>query len=73
MPQTQNMAQVVEIYDASDGSVRDEVLAYSRGRTDPNGPLGVSEITQSMDRYCAFGYHELLNELIENLTYANAI
>ena len=68
-----NMAQVVEIYDASDGSVRDEVLAYSRGRTDPNGPLGVNEITQSMDRYCAFGYHELLNELIENLTYANAI
>jgi hypothetical protein len=73
MPQTQNMAQVVEIYDAADGSVRDEVGAYSHGRTDPNGPLGVSEITQSMDRYCAFGYHQLLNELIENLTYANAI
>ena len=35
-----------------------------QGRTDPNGPLGVNEITQSMDRYCAFGYHELLNELL---------
>jgi hypothetical protein len=73
MPETQNMAQVVEIYDAADGTVRDDVLAYSRGRTDPNGPLGVNEITESMDRYCAFGYHQLLNELIENLTYANAI
>ena len=72
IPETKNMAQVVEIYDAADGTVRDRVSAYSQGRTDPNGPLGVNEITQSMDRYCAFGYHELLNELLGNLTEANA-
>jgi len=72
MPETHNMAQVVEIYDAADGTVRDKVSEYSQGRTDPNGPLGVNEITQSMDRYCAFGYHELLNELLGNLTEANA-
>lgn len=72
MPETHNMAQVVEIYDSSDGTVRDRVFAYSKGRIDPNGPLGVSEITQDMDRYCAFGYHELLSELIGNLNDANA-
>jgi hypothetical protein len=72
MPETHNMAQVVEIYDASDGTVRARVSAYSEGRTDPNGPLGVNEITESMDRYCAFGYHELLNELLGNLNEANA-
>jgi hypothetical protein len=72
MPETHNMAQVVEIYDAADGTVRARVSAYSEGRTDPNGPLGVNEITESMDRYCAFGYHELLNELLGNLNEANA-
>jgi hypothetical protein len=72
MPETHNMAQVVEIYDAADGTVRDQVSAYSQGRTDPNGPLGAEEITLSMDRFCAFGYHELLNELLDNLNEANA-
>jgi hypothetical protein len=72
MTETHNMAQVVEIYDASDGTVREKVSAYSQGRIDPNGPLGVNEITQSMDRYCSFGYHELLSELLGNLTDANA-
>lgn len=67
-----DMAQVVEMYDASDGTVRDEVGKYAKGRSDPNGPLGVDEITVSMDRYCAFGYHELLSELLGNLNEANA-
>ncbi len=71
MPQAHNMAQVVELYDAADGSVLDEVASYSKGRTDPNGPLGLNEITMCMDRYCAFGYHELLNELLGNLIEAN--
>jgi len=72
MPQTHNMAQVVEMYDASDGTVLEAVKAYAKGRTDPNKPLGVNEITVSMDRYCAFGYHELLSELLDNLDEANA-
>lgn len=72
MPEAKNMAQVVEIYDASDGTVRDAVKRYAQGRTDPNGVLGTDEITLSMDRYCAFGYHELLNELLINLDVANA-
>ena len=73
MPEgTSNMAQVVEMYDGSDGTVREEVKQYAAGRTDPNGPLGVDEILVSMDRYCAFGYHELLEELLDNLNEANA-
>jgi hypothetical protein len=72
MPEARNMAQVVEIYDASDGSVRDAVQRYAQGRTDPNGPLRQDEITVSMDRYCAFGYHQLLDELIRSLNIANA-
>jgi len=72
MPETHNMAQVVEMYDASDGTVLEAVKAYAKGRTDPNKPLGVDEITVSMDRYCAFGYHELLSELLDNLDEANA-
>jgi hypothetical protein len=66
-----NMAQVVEMYDASDGTVREAVKEYAKGRTDPNGPLGEDEIIVSMDRYCAFGYHELLGELLDNLNQAN--
>jgi hypothetical protein len=72
MPDTHNMAQVVELYDASDGTVLQAVKDYAKGRTDPNKPLGVDEITVSMDRYCAFGYHELLSELLDNLDQANA-
>ena len=71
MPEAKDMAQVVDIYDAADGTVRDRVDAYSKGRTDPNGPLGPREITVSMDRYCAFGYHELLEELLQGLLDAN--
>lgn len=67
-----NMAQVVEMYDGSDGTVKEAVKEYAKGRTDPNGPLGADEIMVSMDRYCAFGYHELLSELLDNLNDANA-
>jgi hypothetical protein len=72
MPETHNMAQVVEMYDASDGTVLEAVKAYAKGRTDPNKPLGIDEVTVCMDRYCAFGYHELLSELLDNLDEANA-
>jgi hypothetical protein len=72
MPQTHNMVQVVDLYDAADGTVLKAVNAYAKGRTDPNMPLGVDEIIVSMDRYCLFGYHELLSELLDNLDEANA-
>jgi hypothetical protein len=72
MPAAKDMTQVVDIYDASDGTVRDRVAAYAKGRTDPNGPLNTAEITVTMDRYCGFAYHELLTTMLENLQEANA-
>jgi hypothetical protein len=70
MPGANNMVQVVDLYDAADGTVRDRIVAYAKGRTDPNSVLGAEAITVSMDRYCAFGYHELLTSLLEDLQSA---
>jgi hypothetical protein len=72
MPVTKDMTQVVDIYDASDGTVRDRVAAYAKGRTNPNGPLSATEITVTMDRYCGFAYHELLTTMLDNIQEANA-
>ena len=71
MTEVGNMTQVVGLYDSSDGTVRDRVAAYAKGRTDPNGPLGITAITVTMDHYCAFGYHELLVNMMGNLHDAN--
>jgi hypothetical protein len=71
IPESHDMTQVVEMYDAADGTTRDAVKDYAQGRTDPNGPMGINEVTEEMDRYCAFGYHELLAELLGNLNEAN--
>jgi hypothetical protein len=67
MPGPRNMAQVVSVYDASDGTVLDRVENYAKGRIDPNAPLGARQIVISMDRYCSFCYHELLVELLGEL------
>ncbi len=71
MPAAKNMTQVVDLYDDSDGTVRDRVAAYAKGRTDPNGPLSATEITMTMDRYCGFAYHELLATMLDNIQDAN--
>jgi len=56
--------QAVGMFDAANGSVRDALLAYAAGRTDPLGPMGAKEYLASMDRYCGFVYHELIARLI---------
>jgi len=56
--------QAVGMYDAANGSVRDAVLRYAAGRSDPVGPMGAKEFVASMDRYCGFVYHELIARLI---------
>lgn len=58
--------QVVGMYDAANGSVRDAVLAYAEGRNDPLGPYGAKEYLVSMDRYCGFVYHELIANLLSS-------
>jgi hypothetical protein len=63
----QGLKQEVGMFDAADGSTRDQINAYAVGRTDPNGPMSVKEIYVSMDRYCGFVYHQLLSELLADL------
>jgi hypothetical protein len=62
------LVQAKGIFDAADGSVRDRVNAFAAGRVDPNGPLGTREMYLDMDRYSAFVYHELITQLLNELT-----
>jgi hypothetical protein len=64
MPSGGRVFQVVGMYDAANGSVRQALLDYAAGRNDPMGPLGSKEYFVSMDRYCGFVYHKLIAELI---------
>jgi len=59
--------QAVGMYDAADGSVRDAVYSYAKGRNDPNGPLGTKEYFVNMDRYSGFVYHALIVDLLEQV------
>jgi hypothetical protein len=72
MTPTRKLVQVVGLYDAADGSVLDSAKEYAKGRSDPNGPLGASEILMSMDRYCGFVYHELISQLLDELSSDNS-
>lgn len=67
LPPRPNFIQVVGMYDSANGSVRDAVLTYARGRHDPVGPLGSKEYLVSMDRYCGFVYHALIADLIREV------
>lgn len=59
-----NVVQVVGMFDAANGTVRDRLEMYAAGRHDPLGPLGVKEYYMSMDRYCGFVYSELIDQLL---------
>jgi hypothetical protein len=59
-----NFIQVVGMFDSANGSVRQAVLDYAKGRNDPTGPLGSKEYFVNMDRYCGFVYCSLIEELI---------
>jgi len=56
--------QVVGMFDASNGSVRNRINAYAQGRVEPLGPLGEREIYLHMDRYCGFVWSELIDQLL---------
>jgi hypothetical protein len=58
-----NVAQAVGMFDANNGSVRDALFGYAKGRNDPVGPLGQREYLVSMDRYTGFAYHTLIEQL----------
>lgn len=59
-----NVVQVVGMFDAANGSVRDRLHLYAGGRHEPMGPLGEKEYLVHMDRYCGFAYSELIEQLI---------
>ncbi len=67
IPSNAQIMQVVGIYDASSGSVREKLAEYADGRNDPVGPLGPKEYVMSMDRYCGFVYHDLIEQLLLKL------
>ncbi len=58
------LVQSVGMYDAANGSVRDALQNYARGRHDPAGPMGAKEYLISMDRYCGFAYRSLAEGLL---------
>ena len=64
LPSHPGFIQVVGMYDAANGSVRDAVLRYARGRNDPTGPLASNEYFEDMDRYSGFVYHTLIEQMI---------
>lgn len=64
MPAGGEVVQVVGMFDAANGSVRDRLRFYASGRHDPVGPLGEKEYLVHMDRYCGFVYSELIDQLI---------
>ncbi len=64
LPTDGNFTQVVGMYDAANGSVREALASYAAGRHDPASPLGARAHMMDMDRYCAFVYHQLVGELL---------
>jgi len=61
---TDDLLQVVDNFDASNGSVRNRLQMYAMGRNDPESPLGARIYLLEMDRYAQFVYHSLLTELL---------
>ena len=69
LPRQAGFKQSVGMYDAANGSVREALFEYARGRNDPLGPLGSREYLLSMDRYCGFVYHELIVDLLRKMRH----
>jgi hypothetical protein len=67
LPQDGDFVQAVGMFDAANGSVRDALFGYAKGRNDPLGPMGAKEYRVSMDRYCGFVYQSLTGELLRTM------
>jgi hypothetical protein len=63
-PTDAGFVQTVGMFDAANGTVRDALAGYARGRHDPLGPMGNREYLLSMDRYMGFAYHTLIGDLL---------
>lgn len=58
--------QTVGMFDAANGTTRDQVYEYAKGRNNPTGPMGAEEYFHSMDRYCSFVYYTLIDDLLHS-------
>ena len=68
LPKSPDFIQVVGMYDSANGSVRDAVLRFAKGRNDPMSPLATKEYFVCMDRYSEFVYHTLIEQMISRVT-----
>lgn len=64
LPTDTRLVQAAGMYDAANGSVRQDVAEYANGRHEPAGPLGVKEYFVNMDRFGGFVYHALIRQLL---------
>jgi hypothetical protein len=67
LPRQTHFRQVVGMFDAANGTIRDRLGTYAAGRHDPVGPMGNREFVMNMDRFSGFAYHELITELLLGL------
>jgi hypothetical protein len=63
-PTDAGFVQAVGMFDSANGTVREALMGYARGRHDPVGPIGSREYLVSMDRYVGFAYHTLIGDLL---------
>lgn len=63
-PLNNDFVQAVGMFDAANGTVREALAGYARGRHDPVGPMGHREYLVNMDRYVGFAYHTLIGDLL---------
>lgn len=65
LPGNADFIQAARLFDASSGSTRERLHGFAKGRNDPSGPLAEREFYLNMDRYSAFVWHELIDEVFE--------
>lgn len=65
LPKNADFIQAARLFDASSGTTRDRLSGYAAGRNDPAGPMGEREFFLNMDRYAAFVWHELIDEVFD--------
>jgi hypothetical protein len=68
LPRNADFIQATRMFDAQSGHTRSRISAYAAGRHDPLGPMGEREYLLHMDRYAAFVWHELVGDVLSQLT-----
>jgi hypothetical protein len=66
-PRDSQFLQAVGMFDAANGSTREALEAYAKGRNDPTGAMRVKEYYVSMDRYCGFVYNSLIADVLRQI------